>query len=73
MLKFFVSVINYMADFFRDRNNGSSYKRLTGFASFIVAVVISFTNQNPTLCGMFLSVSLGEGVATLFERKSKIS
>lgn len=71
MLSVFENVINYMADFFRDRNDGSSYKRLSGFASFIVAVVISFTNQNATLCGMFLSVALGEGVATLFEHKTK--
>lgn len=66
-----LNVFDFFVDFLRDKNDGSSYKRLSGFAGFIVAVVIAFTTENTMLCGMFLSVSLGEGVATLFEKKDK--
>jgi hypothetical protein len=60
--------ILFLADFFRDRNDGSSYKRLTGFLCFAVAVVVAFTTQNQAICSLFLGVSLGEGIATVFEK-----
>ncbi len=64
-------IINYLADFFRDRNDGSSYKRLTGFICLIVAIMkannINSIN-NVYVCALFLSAALGEGIATLFEK-----
>lgn len=32
MLNLLKNIIDYLADFLRDRNDGSSYKRLTGFS-----------------------------------------
>ena len=64
-----LKILNFILDFLRDKNDGSSYKRITGFGCFVVAVIIAFTTKDVSLCGLFLGVSLGEGVATLFEKK----
>jgi len=60
--------INYIADFLKDRNDGSSHKRLLSFACFVVAVILAFKNKDYMLVGMFLAGSFGESVATLFEK-----
>jgi hypothetical protein len=61
-------LIEFLIDFLRDRNDGSSYKRLTGFASFIIASTLAFMNRDLGVIALFLGVTMGEGVATLFER-----
>jgi len=60
--------LDYIADFLRDRNDGSSHKRLLSFACFIVAVVLAFQNKDYMIIGMFLGGAFGESVATLFEK-----
>jgi hypothetical protein len=67
------AIVQFLAEFLRDKNDGSSYKRLTGAASFIVATVIAFTSKDFGLCSLFLGVSLGQGVNTLFEKKDENS
>jgi hypothetical protein len=64
-------IVNFLAEFLRDKNDGSSYKRLTGAAGFVVATVIAFTSQDFGLCSLFLGVALGQGVSTLFEKKEE--
>jgi hypothetical protein len=61
-------LIEFLIDFLRDRNDGSSYKRLTGFASFVLASIFAFLNKDIGVIALFLGLSMGEGVATLFEK-----
>lgn len=63
--------IEYLADFLKDRNSGSSYKRLVGFACFIVSVILAFTGKDYMLVGIFLSTSMGNSIASLFEKDKK--
>ncbi|NLE03697.1 MAG: hypothetical protein GX638_02700 [Crenarchaeota archaeon] len=71
MLKSMETTINYLADFFRDRNDGSSYKRLMSFVCLAVAIIKANNINNiydVYVCALFLSSALGGSIATLFEK-----
>ena len=55
-------------DFLRDRNDGSSYKRLCGLAAFVVAVIIAFTTKDNMTCGLFLGVATAAAGLTVMEK-----
>jgi len=56
-------------EFLKDTNNANSYKRLTGFMSFAVAVILAFMGKDAVLVGTFLGVALGNSALTLGEKK----
>jgi len=66
-----LKIINFILDFLRDRNDGSSYKRLLGFACFCVAVIMAFKgNHDAIIIGEFLAGAGVSAVATIFEKKN---
>jgi len=64
-----MNLLKNILEFLKDKNNGNSYKRLTGFGCFVTAIVLAFANKDYMLVGMFLSVAMGNSITTLFEKK----
>ena len=64
-------MLNFILDFLRDRNDGSSYKRLLGFACFCVAVIKTFgANPDVYIIAEYLVGAGVTAVATVFEKKN---
>lgn len=61
--------IDYTADFFRDCNEGSSYKRLFSAACFVISCILAFTTKDFSMTALFLGVATGAQVTTLVEKK----
>lgn len=51
-------IIEYLKGLMSDETNSPSFKRYIGLAGFIVAIIITFTNENPTNIITFLGFTL---------------
>lgn len=51
-------VIDYLKGLMSDETNAPSFKRYIALSGFIVAIVIAFTNENPTNIITFLGFVL---------------
>jgi hypothetical protein len=67
-----LKILNFIIDFLRDRNDGSSYKRLLGVSCFVIAVIKTFTaDPDVYIIAEYLAGAGVSAVATVFEKKNK--
>jgi hypothetical protein len=57
-------------DMFKGKNGRFSYKRIIGVSAFLVAVLLAFTTRDIAMATLFLSVTVGGQVTSLFEKKN---
>lgn len=64
-------ILEYISKIFSDRAGTPSAKRYACAVFGITAVILAFCNYSVELVSAFLAATLGENIATIFEKDKK--